>query len=266
MSSIKDLIRGLEEILEVEAQSNLKKDISPLALIIVTSLIIISALISNSLTQLLALGGINVLIGATLRIRLKKYLIKSAVFALIVFILSIPSVFFVNGTPLFTLNVRIFVISISSEGLCRVALFVLRALVCVGALTLSASVLGIDGILNILAKVRAPKIILQMVSLTYRYIFVSIDEAQKMLLAREARRYRIKKFINLQDLRDLGKVLAALFMRTYERSERVYLAMKARGFTMERAGPLKIHSPKSNDLLLILAVSCGILLVMTSVA
>ncbi|MDH5810710.1 MAG: energy-coupling factor transporter transmembrane component T [Candidatus Methanomethylicaceae archaeon] len=264
--TINDLVRALEEILEVETQSSIKKNISPLALIIIASSIIVSALVANSILQLLILGGLNILLGISFKIRLKRYLLKPAIFALFVLLISVPAVFFTEGTPLFTINMWVFTASASLEGTYRVAQFVLRAWVCIGALTILTSIFGIDGILNVLSQAKAPNILLQTFSLSYRYLFVSIREAQKMLLAREARRYRNKRLINAQDLRDLGRILAALFIRTYERSERVYLAMKARGFTIERTRPFKKHSLKLIDLPFILAVLVVIFLALTNVA
>ena len=83
-----------------------------------------------------------------------------------------------------------------------------------------------------LATLRVPSI-MQLFSLTYRYFFVSIEEAQSVLIAKEARTYVHKRTLNIQALKDLGAIIASLFIRTYERSERVYLAMKARGFQIE---------------------------------
>ena len=88
--------------------------------------------------------------------------------------------------------------------------------------------------LQLLSAIKVPNIIVQLFSLTYRYFFVSIHEVQSVLIAKEARTYVHKRTINMQALKDLGSVVATLFIRTYERSERVYLAMKARGLEIER--------------------------------
>jgi cobalt/nickel transport system permease protein len=92
-----------------------------------------------------------------------------------------------------------------------------------------------------------PGLIIQLFSLTYRYFFVSIHEAQSVLLAKEARTYRHNRNFNLQALRDLGSVLSSLFIRTYERSERVYLAMKARGFEVDNSSKLTMPKLKVAD-------------------
>jgi len=67
------------------------------------------------------------------------------------------------------------------------------------------------------------------------------------LIGKEARTYVHKRTINMQALKDLGSVIATLFIRTYERSERVYLAMKARGFDIENNEKSPIPSIRLRD-------------------
>jgi cobalt/nickel transport system permease protein len=95
---------------------------------------------------------------------------------------------------------------------------------------------GFEKTLKLFANLKVPMVMIQLFSLTYRYFFVSIEEAQSVLIAKEARTYINKRSLNLQSLKDLGAIIASLFIRTYERSERVYLAMKARGFQIEAEG------------------------------
>jgi cobalt/nickel transport system permease protein len=98
---------------------------------------------------------------------------------------------------------------------------------------------GFDKLLQMLAALKVPAIMIQLFSLTYRYFFVSIHETQSVLIGKESRTYIHKKTFNLQSLKDLGHILSALFIRTYERSERVYLAMKARGFDISNETKVK---------------------------
>jgi cobalt/nickel transport system permease protein len=119
------------------------------------------------------------------------------------------------------------------EGLLRAAVFTVRVWFCVASLILLVLSTGFEKTIKLLATIRVPTLIIQLFSLTYRYFFVSIEEAQSVLIAKEARTYVPKRNLNFQSLKDLGAIIASLFIRTYERSERVYLAMKARGFQIE---------------------------------
>lgn len=200
-----------------------------------------------------------------MRINLKKYLVKPTIFALLVFFLSLPAAFMTEGEPIFTVTFGSFGTSLTVEGVYRIMQFTLRAWVCIASLTILTAKLGIDGLLSILSQIKVPRIMLQTISLVYRYLFISIHESQRIFLAREARRYRRKKSLNMQDLRDIGKIMAVLFIRTYERSERVYLAMKARGFSIEGSRAAKVEGLKAYDLPLILAVTIVIYLVFTTI-
>ncbi|MCL4429209.1 MAG: energy-coupling factor transporter transmembrane protein EcfT [Chloroflexi bacterium] len=120
----------------------------------------------------------------------------------------------------------------------------MRVWFCVASLIVFVLSTGFDKVLRLFSTIKVPHLVIQLFSLTYRYFFVSIHEAQSVLIAKEARTYIHKRTINMQALKDLGAIIATLFIRTYERSERVYLAMKARGFEIgnetKHAAP-KIH-------------------------
>jgi cobalt/nickel transport system permease protein len=79
----------------------------------------------------------------------------------------------------------------------------------------------------------APKVFVLIVSFMYRYSFVFVDEAQRMRRAMTSRNYRARWLWNVPVL---GHMLGALFLRSYGRGERVYVAMLSRGY--EGAIPL----------------------------
>lgn len=72
------------------------------------------------------------------------------------------------------------------------------------------------------------------ISFMYRYLFVLKDESERLLRARAARsgtRAGVKSGGNLLwRARVAGGMVGSLFLRSYERSERVYAAMLARGY------------------------------------
>ena len=61
----------------------------------------------------------------------------------------------------------------------------------------------------------------------YRYIFVLVDEILRMKQARDSRNFGGNR---LWQLRTIGNMIGTLFIRSYERGERVYAAMLARGY------------------------------------
>jgi cobalt/nickel transport system permease protein len=76
-------------------------------------------------------------------------------------------------------------------------------------------------------KLKLPRVFIVLTAVTYRYIFLFINEAYRMVLARGSR--TVRKESRLQSLRSLANMLGVLLVRAYERGERVYLAMLARG-------------------------------------
>lgn len=75
-----------------------------------------------------------------------------------------------------------------------------------------------------------PKILIMVFSFMYRYIFVLLDEVMKMKQAYYSRYYGGKFF---KQFKILGNIIGFLFIRTYERGERIYYSMVSRGLTHE---------------------------------
>jgi cobalt/nickel transport system permease protein len=76
-------------------------------------------------------------------------------------------------------------------------------------------------------RLRTPKIFILIVSFMYRYSFVFAEELRRMRRAMAARNYRARWLWNVPTL---GYMLSALFLRSYSRGERVYVAMLSRGY------------------------------------
>ncbi|MBC8205289.1 cobalt ECF transporter T component CbiQ [bacterium] len=102
-----------------------------------------------------------------------------------------------------------------------------KAFISIITLILLNSVTRFDDTLKSLSAFRFPIVLINMLSFFYRYIFVIIDEAERMQRALVSRLFRGRSLIHAKVIGDL---LAILFLRSYERGERVYLAMCARGW------------------------------------
>jgi cobalt/nickel transport system permease protein len=74
------------------------------------------------------------------------------------------------------------------------------------------------------------------VSFMYRYIFVIGEEAQRLMRARECRSAVVgegKAASIGWRAHVLGNMVGSLFLRSYERAERIYDAMRSRGYDGE---------------------------------
>jgi cobalt/nickel transport system permease protein len=95
------------------------------------------------------------------------------------------------------------------------------------AVTLAATTSPRDLLVG-LHRLRCPSIVVQIATFMIRYLDVLLDEARRMRVARLARGYD-PRF--LWQVAAFGAGLGSLFLRSFERGERVYLAMIARGYT-----------------------------------
>ncbi|HKK99039.1 MAG TPA: cobalt ECF transporter T component CbiQ [Desulfotignum sp.] len=94
-----------------------------------------------------------------------------------------------------------------------------------------------------LSRLGVPDMVGQMVLLSYRYLHVFSHEARRMTAGMQARGF-VKK-TNMDTLRALANFLGMLFVRSFERTERVFDAMQARGYKgrFPEPGQLQIRLP-----------------------
>ncbi len=104
------------------------------------------------------------------------------------------------------------------------------------ALLLTATT-SYPALVQALRGIGVPKLLVAIISFMYRYLFVLADEAQRLLQAREARSAHRDGCPAggpiLWRARVAGGMVGNLFLRSYERSERIYQAMISRGYAGE---------------------------------
>jgi cobalt/nickel transport system permease protein len=77
-------------------------------------------------------------------------------------------------------------------------------------------------------RLRLPSLMVQIMSFMFRYADVVGGEMARMKVARESRAFEGR---DLRHLKVVAQSAGALFIRSYERGERVHLAMLSRGYT-----------------------------------
>jgi cobalt/nickel transport system permease protein len=125
---------------------------------------------------------------------------------------------------------------ITDAGLLRFVSILVRSYLSVQAAVLLATTTPFPDLLWSVRALRVPRILVAVGGFLYRYLFVLADEAQRLMRAREARSAAPEG----QGGRGLawrarvtGSMAGTLFIRSYERSERIYGAMLARGYDGE---------------------------------
>ncbi|MFJ9059749.1 MULTISPECIES: cobalt ECF transporter T component CbiQ [unclassified Streptomyces] len=98
----------------------------------------------------------------------------------------------------------------------------------VAASVILASTTELRALLLGLQRLRLPPLLVQIASFMIRYGDVITDELRRMSIARRSRGFEAR---GVRQWGVLAKTAGALFIRSYERGERVHLAMVSRGYT-----------------------------------
>lgn len=114
----------------------------------------------------------------------------------------------------------------------------------VSAVLLTATT-SVPALVRGLEVMRVPRVLTLIAAFMYRYLFVIAEELARMRSALASRAYRPR---NPLDLAPLGRMVAALFLRSHARGERVYLAMLARGYTGAMPDPEPLRLARADAL------------------
>jgi cobalt/nickel transport system permease protein len=106
---------------------------------------------------------------------------------------------------------------------------VVRSLLTVGAAIILVGLTGFTGICSALEQLGMPQVFAVQLLFLYRYIFVLTEEGERASRARELRSFGNKGL----SLASYTSLISRLLLRTWERAERIHMAMLARGFTGE---------------------------------
>lgn len=114
-----------------------------------------------------------------------------------------------------------------ADGIHRFVVTLTRSTLCLSASILVATTTPFTEFLGVLRAWRLPPILVATLALTYRYLFVLVDEALRMRRARAARTFTRTRRLRWESL---ASVAAHLFTRGVARAERIHSAMSARGW------------------------------------
>lgn len=119
-------------------------------------------------------------------------------------------------------------ISVSVPGLWGAWNVLAKGTLGVAASVILASTTELRSLLLGLQRLKLPPMLVQIASFMIRYGDVITDELRRMSVARRSRGFEAS---GIRHWGVLAKTAGALFIRSYERGERVHLAMVSRGYT-----------------------------------
>lgn len=174
----------------------------------------------------LALGGLLLSLGLVLLSRIPFFFVFTHLRWVLLFCLFLLVIMplTVEGDKLWSIGPLVF----SYNGFKHALLITLRA---VGIVLLIFPMFGTSRFyqsLKALQTIGVPERIVQMMMFTYRYIFVLVDELHRMMVSAYSRGFRNKG--NIYTLKIVGNLVGMLFVRSFERTQRIYNAMISRGY------------------------------------
>ncbi len=197
----------------------------PRARIVSLFVLIFSVALAGDIPQALAGLFISFLLIMISRLPLSHVarFMKWPILFLLPFVVILPLT--AGGEPLFSISI----LSPSAQGLFLGLLFFIRG---TGAALLSLLIVGTAPFtvtIKALQDLGLPGSLTQIFLFAYRYVFLLGEELQTMIRSMESKGF-VKKS-NSRTAWVLAKALAMILIRSYERSENVFLAMLSRGYS-----------------------------------
>lgn len=131
-------------------------------------------------------------------------------------------------------------LSFHEENALFAALILMKAYTSMTVISVILDTQSMDEFMTGLAGFKLPPVLITILTLSYRYVFLFLEDIGKMQTAAKSRFFR--GGIRLNSLQSYGQLTAALIIRAIERSDRMYQAMIARGFTG------RLHFEKAQDI------------------
>jgi cobalt/nickel transport system permease protein len=179
------------------------------------------------------------LAGATLLARVPAgFLVRRLTFEtpFVAFALLLP---FLGGGP----RVESLGVSLSVEGLWAAWNIVVKATLGLWTTTLVAATTAASDVLRGLERLRVPHVMTAIAGFMLRYADLVSGEMRRMAIARAARAYQPRW---LWQTKAVAASTGALFIRSFERGERVYVAMLSRGFSGRLPDPGGAPAPAAH--------------------
>ena len=168
-----------------------------------------------------------------------SYVQKRSLLALPFILAAFPVIFTINGEPLATFSIASWTLIVTQPGLERFISIALKSWISVQAAVVLAASTPFPALLAAMRAIHIPRLLVAIFGLMWRYLFVLADEALRLMRARAARSGQstatgAKTGGSLAwRARVTGGMAGSLFLRALERSDRIYMAMVARGYDGE---------------------------------
>ncbi len=176
-----------------------------------------------------------------------EFTFKRSFVALPFALVAVSAIFSPLGDPLAEWNLGFITLIPTDFGLIRFMSILVRSWLSVQMAILMVATTKFPDLIHAFEHLKVPRILTTVIAFLYRYLFVLTDEGFRLLRARDARSAGLpgnKSGGSIQwRARTTGSMVGQLFLRSYERSDRIYQAMISRGYT----GHIRTLNPHQMD-------------------
>ena len=232
-------------------QNSFIHELSPTIKVVVVLIYIFSnALLPDGSWLAFAMAWLLLLIANDLSNLGLGFSLKRSVVVLPFALVAVTAIFSPIGQPLAEWDFGFVKLVPTNFGLVRFISILVRSWLSVQMAILLVSTTQFPDMIHAFEHLRVPRVLTTIVAFLYRYMFVLTDEVFRLLRARDARSAGLPGKKSGRSVwwraKVTGNMAGQLFLRTYERSERISNAMVSRGFTGHFL-TLKPHAIKRHD-------------------
>lgn len=217
-----------------QGQSPLHRLDARVKVIVTIAFILSNALLPDGAWAAFGLAWLFILLGNYISGLGLGFTFRRSFIALPFALAAVTVLFSVPGQAVASFSLLRWEFVITDAGLVRFVSIVIRSWLSVQVAILLVAVTEFPKIIHALTHLRVPAVLTTIIAFLYRYLFVLTDEVMRMLRARQARSAaaagRKPGGSVMWRARIAGNMAGQLFLRSYERSDRIYNAMLSRGY------------------------------------
>ncbi len=218
-----------------EARDSLLHRLDPRVKVVMTLLFILSnVLLPDGAWPAYLAAWLFLLLAVSLARLSPLFVLRRSLLALPFVLAAVSVLFTVPGETRLSWQIGTLSLTVSDQGLIRFGSILVRSWLSVQMAILLTATTQFPDLMHALRHLKVPALLVAIIAFMYRYLSVLVDEARRLLRAREARSAQGPQGTAGRSLRwraqVAGGMVGQLFLRSMERSDRVYGAMVARGY------------------------------------
>jgi len=211
-------------------------DLDPRIKVIITVVFILSnALLPDGSWPAFGLAWLLLLIANDQSDLGLEYTLKRSIVALPFAFVAVSAVFSPQGQPLAEWDLGFITLVPTDLGVIRFASILVRSWLSVQIAILLVATTQFPDLIHALEHLRLPRMLTTVIAFLFRYLFILTNEVFRILRARDSRSAGLpgqkKGGSILWRAKVTGSMAGQLFLRSYDRSDRIYHAMISRGYT-----------------------------------